>query len=200
MKRLIWVRHPQTKLNHPPVRIRGGVNVPLSPEGLAQIPTIVSGLQVVYPDIRKIYTSPLDRASILANTLAHEYGIKATELPGLSSRDYGIYNGREVSEVLPVLTLLSTGEGRDLAPKHGISMNDFIEALAAAIRQIISEAPEEGHTLICSHLQNIMLGRRYLEQGLPENIKDLQYEYKETDEIPPGGWVEMRREWIVTTH
>ena len=127
MKKLLWVRHPQTSYNIPPnIRLRGCLDVPLSPHGFSQIPEIVERLKKTHPDIRQIYSSPLERASILATTVAHEYGLKVVKIDELKGWDYGVYNGRSVSEILDVLKVLSTGAGRDLAPKDGQSMNDFL--------------------------------------------------------------------------
>jgi len=172
----------------------------LSPEGFIQIADICRDMKLSHPDIRQIYSSPLARASILATTVAHEYGLKIVVLPELRSWDYGVLNGRAVAEVLDVLKTLSTGAGRELAPKGGESMNDFLFRLGPkAIKQIISEAPEEGVVLIVTHLQNVMMGMAWLTAGLPEDVSTMQYEYKEDNELPPGGFLEIRRTWTERT-
>ena len=103
MKRIVFLRHPQTAFNVEPIRLRGGMDVPLSPAGFAQIEDIVLALKAAFPDIRQIYSSPLERASILATSVAHEYGLKVGKLSGLKSWDYGVLNGRPVTEVTDVL-------------------------------------------------------------------------------------------------
>ena len=195
MKRIIFLRHPQTAYNTNPVRLRGALDIPLSPEGFAQIPNIVNNLKNMYCCIKQVYSSPLERASILATTVAHEYELKVEKLEGLCSRDYGILNGKPVNEIRDVLGILATGAGRDLSPKGGESLNSFLERLTEAIKKIIYDAPEEGEVLVCTHLINIMLGTKWLFSGLPE-IPDFQFVYSEDDEITPGGWIEVKRDWV----
>ena len=203
MKRIVFLRHPQTKFNLAPIRLRGGLDIPLSPAGLAQIEDIVATLKKAFPDIRQIYSSPLERASILATSVAYEYGLKVAKLPGLKSWDYGVLNGRSVSEVVDVLNQMSTGAGRLLAPKDGISMHDFMVALGpgtpeqeGAIKHIIYNAPEEGVVLVTTHLQNIMIGTHWLAAGLPEDVLNMPYSYTEENTIEPGNWIEIRRDWV----
>ena len=196
MKRITLCRHTQTAYNKAPIRLRGALDIPLSPEGFAQIPVVADNLKAAYPDVRAVYSSPLERASILAAAIAHEYGLAVKKLPELKSWDYGILNGRPVDEVLDVLKTLSTGAGRELAPKGGESMNDFLSRLASGIHTIISEAPEEGVVVVVTHLQNIMMSKAYLEQGLPEDTSLMPYEYSETNEILPGSWLELKRQWV----
>jgi len=183
------------------------MDVPLSPAGFAQIEDIVNALKEAFPDIRQIYSSPLERASILATSVAHEYGLKVQKLPGLKSWDYGILNGRPVTEVVDVLKQMSTGAGRLLAPKDGESMNDFMVRLGpgtpeneGAIKHIIYNAPEEGCVLAVTHLQNITVGTHWLSVGLPEDVLEMPYNYSESNEIAPGTWMEIRRDWIKVKH
>jgi broad specificity phosphatase PhoE len=204
MKRIIFLRHPQTAFNIEPMRLRGGLDVPLSPHGFAQIPDICTRLMQAHPDIKQIYSSPLERASILATTIAHEFNLKVTKLDGLKSWDYGVLNGKYIKDVIDVLKQMSTGAGRLLAPKDGESMIDFLTRLGpgtpekpGAIKDIIYHAPEEGCVLVVSHLQNIMIGAHWLSVGLPENIEEMPYDYKETNEIEPGDWIEIRRDWVI---
>jgi broad specificity phosphatase PhoE len=194
VKRLVYLRHTKTAFNAEPVRLRGCLDVPLSAEGFAQIPEVVANLKKSHPDVRAVFSSSLERASILATAIAHEYGLKVVKQPELRSWDYGVLNGRYVRDVLGVLGTLTTGAGRELAPKGGESMNEFLERYTKALADIIYHAPEEGCVLIVTHLQNIMLGKAWLKQGLPP-VEELRYSYKETNEIKPGGIVELRREW-----
>jgi broad specificity phosphatase PhoE len=207
MKRVIFLRHPMTAFNADPVRLRGGLDVPLSPTGFSQIEDIVINLKKAFPDIKQIYSTELERGSILATSVAHEYGLKVVKLPGLKSWDYGVLNGRLVSDVIDVLKQMSTGAGRLLAPKGGISMHDFMVALGpgtseqeGAIKHIIYNAPEEGCVLAVTHLQNIMIGTHWLSVGLPEDVLNMPYDYTETSEVGPGSWVEIRRDWIKVKH
>lgn len=147
-----------------------------------------------HPDVKAVYSSTLERASILATAIAHEYGLVVAKRPALRSWDYGLLNGREVSGVVDVLRTLSTGAGRELSPKNGESMNEFLGRYTGALKEIISEAPEEGCVLVVTHLQNVMMGSAWLKQGLPD-VHDFEYSYKETNEIEPGASVELRREW-----
>ena len=200
MKRLVWLRHPQTAYNVEPIRLRGCLDVPLSPYGFSQIPTIVENLKAAYPNIKQIYSSPLERASILATTIAHEYDLKVVKLDELKSWDYGTYNGKPVVEIRDVLKVLSTGAGRDLAPKGGQSMNDFLIQLTKGIKEIIYHAPEEGEVLITTHLQCVLMGVHWLTVGLPEDTSAMLYEYQETNEVEPGTWLEVKRDWVVVKH
>ena len=195
MKRIVFLRHTQTAYNTEPIRLRGGLDIPLSPDGFAQIPRVVGSIKSKFCCIRQVYSSPLERASILATTVAHEYGLKVEKLEGLKSRDYGILNAKPVSEVRDVLGILATGAGRDLSPKGGESMNAFLERLTEGIKKVIYDAPEEGHVVVCTHLVNIMLGMRWLFAGLPD-IADFQFACGEEEEVLPGDWVEVKREWV----
>lgn len=171
------------------------MDVPLSADGFAQIPDVVKRLLKEHPDVKQVYSSSLERASILATAVAHEYGLVVTKQAELRSWDYGVLNGRYVNDVLDVLRTLSTGAGRELAPKGGESMNDFLGRYTKALSEIIYHAPEDGCVLVVTHLQNVMLGGAWLRQGLP-HVKDLAHQYKETNEVKPGATVEFKREWI----
>lgn len=197
MKRLILLRHTQTAFNRDPIRLRGGLDIPLSPEGLAQIPTVVEKIRAQFPDIKAVYTSPLERASILATTIAHEYSLRAVRVEDMKSWDYGAMNGKPVSEVLDALKALTTNAGREMHPYNGESMNGFLRRWTKALHDVITLAPEDGHVLVVTHLQNVMTGRAYLIGGMPEDVSKMDYEYKESNEIAPGEWVELRREWTI---
>jgi len=197
MKRIILLRHPETAFNQDPVKLRGGLDVPLSRNGFAQIPLICEKILAMFPGIKQIYSSPLERAAILATTIAHEYGLKVVKKDGLKSFDYGVLNGKPVSEVLDVLKTLTTGAGRTLAPKNGESFDDFLVRTVETVKETIYNAPEEGHVLVVTHLQNIMLAKAYLAAGLPEDLSDFVYEYRETNEVGVGEWIELKRDWVV---
>ena len=196
MKRIVFLRHTKTAFNAEPIRLRGCIDVPLSREGFSQIADVVEKFKAEYPDVRQIYSSSLTRAEILAAAVAHEYGLKVKSYEDLRSWDYGILNGRYVSDVLDVLKTLSSGAGRELAPSNGESMNDFLSRLTGSIKQITLDAPEEGVVVIVTHLQNIMMGLHWLALGMPEDVRVMPYQYKETNELDPGDWVEVRREWV----
>ena len=198
MKRLLWVRHPETAYNIPPnIKLRGCLDLPLSSRGYVQIPQIVEKIKDAYPNVDYVRSSPLERASTLATAIAHAYNLKVSRMDEFKSWDYGCYNGRLVSEVQDVLNTLSIGAGRDLAPKGGQSMNDFLEKLTGGIKTTITEASETGVTVIITHLQCIMMGVHWLVCGLPENMTSMSYEYKESNEVEPGCWVEVKRDWTV---
>lgn len=182
------------------MRLRGCLDVPLSREGFSQIADVVEKFKESYPDVRQVYASSLSRAGILATAIAHEYGLKVIECEDLRSWDYGVLNGRYVEDILDVLKTLSTGPGRDLAPSEGESMNSFLDRLTSRVKQITLDAPEEGVVLVVTHLQNIMMSIHWLVLGMPEDIKNMPYEYKETNEIDPGEWLEVRRDWIKFTN
>jgi broad specificity phosphatase PhoE len=198
VKRIVFLRHPQTAYNVEPVRLRGDKDVPLSSEGFRSIPDIVTAIKTQYPDVKQMYSSPLERCTILATTIAHEYsGVEVKKLDGLKSRGYGVLNGRVVTDVMNVLTTLATGAGRDLAPKNGESMNAFLERLTDVIKTIIYDAPEEGVVVVCTHFLCITAGTTWLHAGLPEDISELEILFREDGEIPPpGGWIEVRRDWV----
>lgn len=196
MKKIVLLRHTKTAFNSDPIRLRGGLDVPLSREGFAQIPDVTERFKAAYPEVKAVYSSPLERAAIIALAIAHEYDLKVTKCPELSSWDYGVLNGRPVNEVVSVLQTLSTGPGRDLAPEGGESMNHFLTRLTTKIKDIINTAPETGVVVIVSHLQNLLMGRAWLKLGLPDDISTMPYEYSEVNEINPGEWLEVRREWI----
>ncbi len=196
MKRLVFLRHTKTAFNSDPIRLRGGLDVPLSRDGFAQIPDVTERFKAAYPEVKAVYSSPLERAAIMAVAIAHEYDLKVNKCAELSSWNYGVLNGRPVADVVSVLQTLSTGPGRELAPEGGESMNHFLARLTGKIKDIINTAPETGVVVIVSHLQNILMGRAWLKLGLPDNVGTMPYEYSEVNEINPGSWLEVRREWI----
>lgn len=137
--KLIVVRHGETTWNVEG-RIQGQGDSPLSKMGVAQAQAVADALKRDRLDA--IIASDLGRVRQTVEPLAHATGIAAAFDEGLRERNYGVFEGKTVSE----LNVEMPGEFeryrvRELhsAPPRGESLAQFHARVAAVMDRIAAE-------------------------------------------------------------
>lgn len=94
MTRFILVRHGQTAWNQPE-RFRGREDLPLNELGCWQAKTVAQRIAQNWPDTVAVYTntSPLQRATQTAETIARALALTPQPLEALLDLDYGAWQG-----------------------------------------------------------------------------------------------------------
>ncbi len=90
MTRFILVRHGQTEWNRVE-RFRGRADLALNETGIRQAEAVAERLSRW--QVATVYTSPLQRASVTAQTLASHLGLAVQPLDALIDIDFGRWQG-----------------------------------------------------------------------------------------------------------
>ncbi len=97
--RILAVRHGVTPWNAMQ-RWQGATDIPLAEEGIAQTFTAAKRLAAMGWRGQHVFCSGLSRSLVTASTICAELGLNApVELPGLSERELGEWEGLSVTEV-----------------------------------------------------------------------------------------------------
>lgn len=100
----LLVRHAPTRLNSEGGGadvLRGRLDVPLTPEGLALTAQVAS--QLAGQPIQHVYAGPLERTAAMGRAISAVTGAPVTYHDELLPWDYGNWTGRPTDEVKPLL-------------------------------------------------------------------------------------------------
>ena len=151
MTRIFIARHAETEWN----RLRriqgGGSDTPLNETGLKQVRCLAGRLAI--EKLEAIISSPLGRARVTAEAIAHEHGQMAVELDrDLREIDAGELEGRLVAEVGGGLGLLLTAVTENGLPRlpGGETLADVRERCWSVVEKLVKRFPT-GEVLIVTH-------------------------------------------------
>jgi probable phosphoglycerate mutase len=141
--RILALRHGETDWNVD-ARIQGQLDIGLNDEGRAQAELLASAL--IEEPITAIYCSDLSRARATAEALSRATGLPLQLDAGLRERDFGVFQGRTVSEIErdhPLLALRWRLREPDFAPEGGETLNEFFERCVTTAVAIATRHPDQ---------------------------------------------------------
>lgn len=164
MTRIILIRHGQTAWNAEE-RIRGQVDVPLDPVGVAQAQATAARVAREWQPVA-VYCSPLQRAVQTAGYIAGEIGLDLRIEPELNDMNFGTWQGlsyREVRADWPEMARQWMEEPDRVSFPGGESLAQVQERAMAALHRIIERHADEqvvvvGHTVLNRVLLCAVLG------------------------------------------
>ena len=155
MIRIILVRHGQTAWNvgaDGGERFRGRTDMPLNDTGVAQ--ALALAKRLAQEPITAVYSSPLQRAYKTAELIAQPHQLPVEVLEGLSSMDYGDWQGRpiaEVAETSPELYRLWREEPHKFRFPNGEGLNDLGARAMSALNSILRQHNDGETVLVVTH-------------------------------------------------
>lgn len=96
MPQIVLIRPGSTTFDEQQ-RIQGTLDLPLSPQGEAQVARLLADLNQVEIDL--IYTSPCEPARTTADRIGDSRGIPVKEIEGLHNVDLGLWQGLQIEDI-----------------------------------------------------------------------------------------------------
>jgi probable phosphoglycerate mutase len=165
-------RHGEVQANKKPI-FRGRVDEDLEPEGLDEAKDAATKLKKLVPGVKRIVSSPLNRALETAKCYAKEYGLEVEQDGALMSFDTGIFTGldKDLCEEAYQLFL----DNSDVAIPNGESVNHIHERVGKFFKGEFPKSEKEltlyiahSSTAVCLH--NLILGKFDLNPGTDEVV------------------------------
>ena len=145
------MRHGPTALNHESIhkdKIRGWMNVPLSPEG-HQVAAKLATKAKAFP-LHDLHSSDLSRAADTAQAVSKTTGLHVKLHPALRPWNLGKLSGQSTKKVLPLIKSLV--EHPDMKAPGGESFSDFMRRFVPFIAPMVADKQLHG---IVTHIRNI---------------------------------------------
>ena len=127
------IRHGATDANKKGLYIGCKTDMPLSPEGMNEL--INMRRDIDYPEIERLYSSPLLRAKQSAAVLYPNMPIYPVD--NLKEYDFGDFEGKTAEQLENHPSFLAWASGKLSAPPNGEENSDFIKRLCLGLNQII---------------------------------------------------------------
>ena len=143
MSRLLLVRHGETELNSSE-RFWGHTDVRLSEAGLWQAERLRRLLST--EKIDAVYSSPLSRAQVTAETIVSGHSLEIITCPELREVNFGKLEGltfAEVSQLYPEVTRLWIERSPELEYPGGESIREFNRRVGRFVGRLDKRTPEE---------------------------------------------------------
>lgn len=181
---LVVIRHGSTSLNNESdERIRGWLDVPLSPEGEKEVSDNVPALKKAKID--GLICSDLSRTRQTAEIISKETGIPILgESSALRPWHLGNMTGQPVKNVIE--TMMSYINDKPNVPvPGGESFNQFKERFIRFVQQVQTQYPHDKIAIVTHHRgERLMTG--WMRAGKPDDVLKVDsdvFNYKGT---PPG--------------
>ena len=184
---IFLIRHARTRLNkgnqNAEDRIRGWLQIPLSPEGREESKRIAKSL--VGLGIEKLMCSDLDRAVETAQAISDELGIPISK----RSKDFrpwnlGEFQGEPTKEVIPKIHDYAEHRPDEIVP-GGESFTTFCCRLTKALRFLMEQHKQNklSTTAVVTHYRDLKLAEGWIG-GKGNRAKMLRIFF--TDNTPTG--------------
>ena len=129
------IRHGLTDGNLQEKYIGCKTDLPLCPEGVDELRQLRE--TVDYPDIERLYASPLLRCRQTAAILYPDTEVHAVD--SLTEYDFGTFEGKTANQLEIDPTYLDWAAGKIDAPPEGESSSDFIKRQCYALHEIVQD-------------------------------------------------------------
>lgn len=136
------IRHGITDANLEGRYIGCRSDLPLCPQGVKELKTAKENFD--YPNIEKLYTSPMLRCKQSASILFP--GFEAKEIEELTEYDFGDFEGKNASQLEIDENYQKWTSGKIDAPPSGETNTDFIKRLALGLNFIVRDMMDCGVT------------------------------------------------------
>lgn len=132
--KLHLIRHGMTEGN---IRGRyiGRTDLPVLPEGVAALDNLKAVIE--YPNVEKVYSSPMLRCRQTANVLYPNRSLKIID--NLIEYDFGEFEGKTASELECDPRYMQWASGKITAPPSGEENTDFVKRLCVGINEIVRD-------------------------------------------------------------
>ena len=131
--RIHLIRHGATDANYQGKYIGCKTDLPLAPEGFNELRILKEDIE--YPQIQKLYSSPLLRCRQTAATLYPNMDIQCVD--NMIEYDFGDFEGKTAEQLENHPSFLAWASGKLSAPPNGEENSDFIKRLCFGLNQII---------------------------------------------------------------
>ena len=147
---IILVRHGETAFNRDGQGL-GRADLPLTQVGIAQANAIAARLETL--PVRRVLSSPLNRASQIADAIASRHAIAAEPLEALVELDVGETEGLEFAEMRrrfpDFLAAWASDDGWQARMPAGESISDLADRLRPLVEELRTHS--DGDAVIVSH-------------------------------------------------
>lgn len=127
------IRHGATDANYKGQYIGCKTDLPLSPEGLNELRMMKDDIE--YPEIERLYSSPLLRAKQSGALLYPDVPMFLVE--NFKEYDFGEFEGKTANELELNPDFKDWASGKLSAPKNGEDNTDFIKRLCVGLNEVI---------------------------------------------------------------
>lgn len=129
------IRHGITDANTQGLYIGNRTDLPLSPEGVRDLQQTRQSAE--YPEIEKLYSSPLLRCKQSANIIYP--GFEPCVIDELTEYDFGDFEGKTAQQLELMPEYAEWTNGKISAPPGGEETSDFIKRQALALNMIVRD-------------------------------------------------------------
>ena len=129
------IRHGITDANLDGRYIGNRTDLPLCPEGVRQLRELRENME--YPDIQRLYTSPLLRCRQSAGIIYP--GFEPNIVEEFSEYDFGEFEGKTAQQLENDPRYIEWTSGKTPAPEGGESTTDFIKRLALGLNGVVRD-------------------------------------------------------------
>lgn len=136
------IRHGITDGNLRGLYIGSRTDLPLCPQGVSELRELRESIE--YPDIQKLYTSPLLRARQSAAVIYP--GFEPSSVDELTEYDFGEFDGKSADILETNPNYIAWTSGRTEAPPRGESTVNFIKRIALGINHVVRDMMSDGIT------------------------------------------------------
>lgn len=136
------IRHGMTDANIMGQYIGRRTDLPLSPEGVNELSFLKESVE--YPDIQKLYSSPLLRCRQTAGVLYPDYD--AVCIDELAEYDFGEFEGKTAAELEILPEYADWTSGRISAPPGGEKSSDFVKRIALGLNFVVKDMMDSSVT------------------------------------------------------
>ncbi len=134
------IRHGATDANYKGQYIGCKTDLPLSPEGLNELRMMKDDIE--YPDIERLYSSPLLRAKQSGAVLYPEVPMFLVE--NLKEYDFGEFEGKTAAELDLNPNFKAWASGKLSCPDGGEDNADFVKRLCVGLNEIVVDMLNNG--------------------------------------------------------
>lgn len=178
---VLLLRHGPTALNSPHAahdRIRGWIDLPLSPEGVQVAQKAAEDLKTA--PMQHIFSSDLQRASTTAQALSQASGVPMSTHMELRPWNLGAIQGQHSNDAKPVIDRLVANPDTP-APGGGETFKQFLGRYLPFIAPLVADPHLYG---VVSHIRNVKALEAWLAH--PERTALDQKTWDQAPMVQPG--------------